>query len=124
MSGRGPSASGQMPSTEAVLSILRRLERRHFSRDAYARLLDADVTGEVLTVVAWQGGPSPSDPERVIAHRTDLRQRLTECRGDLEAVLMDALQFGVYEPSSPGRPPAGDEPARLLEKYPEATWYE
>lgn len=55
MSERGPSALGQMPSTEAVLSILRRLERRHFSRDVYARLLDADVTGEVLTVVAWQG---------------------------------------------------------------------
>ncbi|MCV7628625.1 hypothetical protein M3A82_004615 [Micrococcus luteus] len=113
-----------MPSTEAVLSILRRLERRHFSRDVYARMLDADVTGEVLTVVAWQGGPPPADPERVIAHRTDLRQRLTECRGDLEAVLMAALQFGVYEQSPAGRPPAGDEPARLLAKYPKATWYE
>lgn len=87
-------------------------------------MLDADVTGEVLTVVAWQGGPSPADPERVIAHRTDLRQRLTECRGDLEAVLMAALQFGVYEQSPAGRPPAGDEPARLLAKYPKATWYE
>ena len=45
-----------------------------------------------------------------------LRRRLAERRGDLEAVLMEALQFGVHEPSSPGRPAAGNEPVWLLEK--------
>lgn len=99
------------------------LAQRYFSSETHARLLDADVTGEVLTVVAWQGGPSPADPERVIAHRTDLGMRLAECEGDLEAVLLDVLQFQVFEPSAPGGAASGVEPRWLLERYPEATWY-
>ncbi|MCV7628632.1 hypothetical protein M3A82_004650 [Micrococcus luteus] len=108
---------------DEVLRLLSALERRYFSRDAHARLLDADVSGGVLTVVAWQAGPSPADPGRVIAHRTDLGMRLVECEGDLEAVLLDALQFQVFEPSAPGRAASGAEPAWLLERYPEAAWY-
>ena len=99
------------------------LVQRYFSRETHARLLDADVTGEVLTVVAWQAGPSPEDPRRVIAHRTDLGMRLAECEGDLEAGLLDALQFQVFEPSAPGWAASGAELAWPLERYPEATWY-
>lgn len=99
------------------------LVQRYFSRETHARFLDADVTGEVLTVVAWQGGPSPADPERVIGHRTGLGMRLAECEGDLVAVLLDVLQCQVFEPSAPGRAASGAEPAWLLERYPEATWY-
>lgn len=112
-----------LPSTAEVRQVMSALLQRYFSRETHARLLDADVTGGVLTVVAWQAGPSPDGPGRVIAHRTDLRQRLVECRGDLEAVLMDALQFDVFEPSAPGRAASGAGPAWLLERYPEATWY-
>ena len=104
----------RLPSTVEVCRVLCELNRRHFSRETHARLLDADVTGEVLTVVAWQAGPSPEDPRRVIAHRTDLGMRLAECEGDLEAVLLDALQFQVFEPSAPGRAASGAEPAWLL----------
>ena len=84
-----------------------------FSRETHARLLDVDVSEGVLTVVAWHVGPSPADPGRVIGHRTDLGMRLAECAGNLEAVLLDVLQFQVFEPSAPGRAASGAEPAWL-----------
>lgn len=114
----------RLPSTVEACRVLCELNRRHFSHETHARLLDADVTGGVLTVVAWQAGPFPEDRGRVIAHRTGLGMRLAKCEGGLETVLLDVLQFQVYEPSSPGRPASGTEPAWLLERYPEATWYE
>ena len=77
----------RLPSTVEVCRVLCELSRRHFSRETHARLLDADVTGGVLTVVAWQAGPSPEDRGQVIAQRTGLGMRLAECEGDLEAVL-------------------------------------
>ena len=113
----------ELPSTAEVRWVMSALVQRYFSRETHARLLDADVSGGVLTVVAWQAGPSPADPGGVIGHRTDLGMRLAECEGDLEAVLLDVLQFQVFEPSAPGRAASGAEPAWLLERYPEATWY-
>ena len=113
----------ELPSTAEVCRVFSALVQRYFSRDTRARLLDADVSEGVLTVVAWQAGPSPVDPGRVIGHRTDLGMRLAECEGDLEAVLLDVLQFQVFEPSAPGRAASGAEPGWLLERYPEATWY-
>lgn len=70
-----------LPSTVEVCRVLSELNRRHFSRETHAHLLDADVTGGVLTVVAWQPGSSPEDRGRVIAHRTGLGMRLAECEG-------------------------------------------
>ncbi|WP_336639544.1 hypothetical protein [Micrococcus luteus] len=112
-----------LPSAAEVRRVLSALVQRCFSRETHARLLDADVSEGVLTVVAWQAGPSPVVPGPVIGHRTDLGMRLAECEGDLEAVLLDVLQFQVFEPSAPGRAASGAEPAWLLERYPEATWY-
>lgn len=73
--------SPELPSTAEVCQVLSELNRRYFSRETHARLLDADVTGGVLTVVAWQPGSSPEDRGRVIAHRTGLGMRLAECEG-------------------------------------------
>ena len=70
-----------LPSTVEVCRVLSELNRRHFSRETHAHLLDADVTGGVLTVVAWQSGSSPEDRGRGIAHRTGLGMRLAECEG-------------------------------------------
>ena len=114
----------ELPSTAEVRWVMSALVQRYFSRETHARLLDADVSGGVLTVVAWQAGPSPADPGGVIGHRTDLGVRLAECEGDLDAVLLDALQFQVFEPSAPGWAASGAELAWPLERYPEATWYE
>lgn len=116
MSTRRPSSFGSMPSREAVCRLVVELERRHFSRNRCAWLLDADVIAGVLTVVPWQGRPPPADPGRAIGQRTDLSRLLTRCPGDLEAVLMDVLRGQVHESSAPGRTASGAEPAWLLER--------
>ena len=77
----------ELPSTAEVRWVMSALVQRYFSRETHARLLDADMSGGVLTMVAWQAGPSPADPGGVIGHRTDLGVRLAECEGDLDAVL-------------------------------------
>lgn len=83
------------PSTVGVCRVPSGLNQRYFSREAHARFLDADVAKGVLTVVSWHAGLSPVDPGRVLAHRTDPGGFLGECEGDLEAVLLDALQCQV-----------------------------
>lgn len=47
-----------LPSTVEVCRVLSELNRRHFSRETHARLLDADVSGVRRTVVARPAGKS------------------------------------------------------------------
>jgi len=47
-----------LPSTAEVRRVISTLVRRYFSRETHARLLDADMSGGVLTMVAWQAGKS------------------------------------------------------------------
>lgn len=48
----------ESPSTAEERRVISALVRRYFSREIHARLLDAGVSGGVLTVVAWQAGKS------------------------------------------------------------------
>ncbi len=66
----------RLPPRVEVHRVSSALVQRNFGPETHARLLDADVSEGVRTVVAWHAGPSPVDPGQVIGHRTDLGMRL------------------------------------------------